>query len=186
VKRFWPEALVKYRRIVGDQAEIRVETSKRNVGRFAFAETLQGAYGGEARVSLVSHDSMNSTGKELLDGLGWFDSVRGKRQNNINPQSPQNMRTFRTRLAVALCAAVLLAGTTVRAADKTYQVTGPILELTATSITVQKGDEKWQIARSGDTKVTGDLKIGAKVTIYYKMVATDVEVKAGKTDTKKK
>ena len=96
------------------------------------------------------------------------------------------MTTFRTKLAAALCGAVLLAGTTLRAADKTYQVTGPIIELSATSITVQKGDEKWQIARSGDTKVTGDLKIGAKVTIYYKMVATEVEVKAAKGDSKKK
>ena len=79
----------------------------------------------------------------------------------------------------------MLAGTAVRAADKTYQVTGPILELTANSITVQKGDEKWQVARSSDTKVTGDLKVGAKVTIYYKMVATEVEVKAAKGEKKK-
>jgi hypothetical protein len=49
-----------------------------------------------------------------------------------------------------------------------------------TTITVQKGDEKWEIARNGKTKITGDLKVGAKVTIYYRMIAAEVEVKEGK------
>lgn len=56
-------------------------------------------------------------------------------------------------------------------------MTGPVLEVTPTTITVQKGDEKWQIARGKDTKVNGDLKVGAKVTIHYRMVAAEVEVK---------
>ena len=60
---------------------------------------------------------------------------------------------------------------------KTYQVTGPILELTDTKIVVQKGDEKWEVARTPDTKVTGALKVGAKVTISYTMSAKSVEVK---------
>ena len=71
------------------------------------------------------------------------------------------------------------------AADKTYQVTGPVLEVTDTTITVQKGKEKWQLARTKDTKVTGDLKVGAKVTIAYTMTAVTVEAKAdGKADAK--
>jgi hypothetical protein len=61
---------------------------------------------------------------------------------------------------------------------KTYQVTGPVLEVTPTTITVQKGDDKWQIARDKSTKMSGEPKVGAKVTIYYRMVATEVEVKA--------
>jgi hypothetical protein len=56
-------------------------------------------------------------------------------------------------------------------------VTGPVLDLTPTTVTVQKGDEKWQIARDKSTKVTGDLKVGSKVTIYYKMVAVEIESK---------
>jgi RNase P/RNase MRP subunit p29 len=76
-----------------------------------------------------------------------------------------------------------------KAADaKTYQVTGPVLELTPTTVTVQKGDDKWEIARDKGTKMTGDLKIGSKVTIYYRMVATEIEIKdakgAAKGDTK--
>ena len=63
---------------------------------------------------------------------------------------------------------------------KTYQVTGPVLEVTDSTVTVQKGDEKWQLTRDQATKVKGDLKVGAKVTIEYEMVAKGVEVKADK------
>ena len=80
-----------------------------------------------------------------------------------------------------VCGAALLAASTLNAADaKTYQVTGPVLEVTPTTITVQKGNDKWEIARDSKTKITGDIKVGAKVTIYYTMVATEVEVKQAK------
>ena len=74
----------------------------------------------------------------------------------------------------SLVAAVALAfaGTT-----WAYQVTGPVLEVTDSKIVVQKGKEKWEIARTPDTKVTGDLKVGAKVTIEYTMTAKTVDVK---------
>jgi RNase P/RNase MRP subunit p29 len=62
-------------------------------------------------------------------------------------------------------------------AAKTYQVTGPVLELTSDMIVVQKGSDRWQIARDAATKVTGDLKVGSKVTIEYRMTATSVDVK---------
>jgi len=63
---------------------------------------------------------------------------------------------------------------------KTYQVTGPVLEVKDDVIVVQKGKEKWEIARDKTTKVTGDLKVGAKVTIQYQMKATEIEVQADK------
>jgi len=73
------------------------------------------------------------------------------------------------------------------ASPKTYQVTGPVLEVRDDAIVVQKGKEKWEIARAADTKVKGDLKVGAKVTIEYKMTATTVEAKDdGKADPKAK
>jgi hypothetical protein len=78
---------------------------------------------------------------------------------------------------LALTAALSLSATSVFAADS-YQVTGPVLEVTETKIVVQKDKEKWEIARTADTKVTGDLKVGAKVTIHYTMTAKAVEVKA--------
>ena len=68
---------------------------------------------------------------------------------------------------------------------KSYQVTGPILALTENVITVQKGDEKWEIARTAATKVDGKLAVGSRVTIHYKMSADSVEVKdAGKSTDK--
>lgn len=74
----------------------------------------------------------------------------------------------------AFSSVALAAGT------KTYQVTGPILEMNDSMIAVQKGKDRWEIARDSSTKVTGDLKVGAKVTITYTMSATEVEAKADK------
>jgi len=90
---------------------------------------------------------------------------------------------MKTRLLAAtlLCGSLLAASPLIAADAKTYQVTGPVLEVTPTTVTVQKGDEKWEISRSKSTKITGDLKVGAKVTIYYRMVADEVEVKDAKT-----
>lgn len=77
---------------------------------------------------------------------------------------------------------ILLAVTALAIASSTwaYQVTGPVIEVTDTKIVVQKGKEKWEIARTPDTKVTGDLKVGSKVTIEYSMTAKSVEVKSEK------
>ncbi len=79
--------------------------------------------------------------------------------------------------AVGALLAVLLAAPLFAAAPKTYQVTGPVLEVTNDMIVVQKGQDRWEIARDASTKVTGDLKVGAKVTIEYRMTAASVDVK---------
>jgi hypothetical protein len=85
---------------------------------------------------------------------------------------------------IFIFASFLFIASSFAAAAKTYQVTGPILEVTDTKIVVQKGDEKWEIARDATSKVEGDLKVGAKVTIEYRMTATTVTVKAEKADVK--
>jgi hypothetical protein len=88
-----------------------------------------------------------------------------------------------------LLSAFLFASTVVLAAGlNTYQVTGPVLEVKDDAIIVQKGKEKWEIARDKDTKVTGDLKVGAKVTVQYTMKAASIDVKpdAKKAGAKKK
>jgi hypothetical protein len=96
------------------------------------------------------------------------------------------MKTIARTLRCA-CAALLLIGQAAFAADaRTYQVTGPVLEVTPTTITVQKGADKWEINRDASTKVTGDLKVGSKVTIQYTMSATEIAVKGGKTSSEKK
>jgi hypothetical protein len=43
-------------------------------------------------------------------------------------------------------------------------------------IAVQKGQDRWEVARDSNTKVMGDLKVGATVTITYTMTAGEVAV----------
>jgi len=86
--------------------------------------------------------------------------------------------------------ALLVASTAFAAPVKTYQVTGPVLEVKEDRIVVQKGKEKWEIAKDKDSKVSGDLKVGSKVTVQYSMKAASIEAKAdakaAKKDKKKK
>ena len=89
-------------------------------------------------------------------------------------------QTRLARLCVFAVAAVVLIGAAFAAAPKTYQVTGPVLAVSPDTIVVQKGNDKWEIARDAGTKVSGDLKVGAKVTIQYRMVATSVDDKPAK------
>lgn len=89
------------------------------------------------------------------------------------------------KLFFSLTLAAGLVATSLHAADtKAYQVTGPVLEVTPTSIVVQKGEQKWEIAKDKSTK-GGDVKVGDKVTVYYSMTATEIEVKPAKKADKK-
>jgi len=87
--------------------------------------------------------------------------------------------------SVVVAGTLAFSSTASAAGTKTYQVTGPVLEMNDNMIAVQKGKDRWEIARDSSTKVTGDLKVGAKVTITYTMTATDVELKAAKSSAKK-
>ena len=90
------------------------------------------------------------------------------------------MRSFNKFLAIPALAIAMLVASTAQAA-KTYQVTGTITKLTDKIITITKSnDEKWEIDRDASTKVKGELKEGAKVTIEYTMTAATVEVKDAK------
>ena len=88
-------------------------------------------------------------------------------------------------LAAALGVSTLLPGAVFAATAKTYQVTGPVLEVSADMIVVQKGKDRWEIARDSSTKMSGDVKVGDKVTIEYRMTATSVEAKAAPKSSKK-
>ena len=54
-----------------------------------------------------------------------------------------------------------------RAPKSDYQLTGSVVEVDNDHIIFQKGDEKWEFAHDKDTKTTGTLKAGAKVTVKY-------------------
>lgn len=90
-----------------------------------------------------------------------------------------------TRLAVcvvALVVAALLA--TASAAVKTYQFTGVVKTADAASFSVEKSAKETWTFDKGDVKTMP--KVGDKVTVHYKMVATDIEAKPAATPAKKK
>jgi hypothetical protein len=89
---------------------------------------------------------------------------------------------MKSALSLLAAASLALSSAAFAAGAKTYQVTGPVLEVTDSMIVIEKGakKERWEINRDANTKVTGDLKVGEKVTVTYTMTATEAEVKAGK------
>lgn len=89
------------------------------------------------------------------------------------------------RLALAVLLAALAVPALARQ-PKPYQVTGEVKEVSDDLIVVQKGKEKFEIARTPDTKVTGELKPGGKATVEYRMTATTAEAKAEKSAKKSK
>jgi hypothetical protein len=92
------------------------------------------------------------------------------------------MKLSRTLSALVLAAALSVPSI---ARAKTYQVTGPVLEVTDKMIAIKKGSDRWEIDRTPDTKIDGDLKVGSKVTIYYHMTAEKVESKGSSEKSEK-
>jgi hypothetical protein len=91
---------------------------------------------------------------------------------------------MKTTSILAIASALIGFSNSVHAASGTYQATGPVLEVTDSKIVIQKDTEKWEIARTPGTKVTGELKVGSKVTVHYTMTAASVEVKTPATPAK--
>ena len=92
-------------------------------------------------------------------------------------------RFFGTLMVGAFLAAASLASA------KDYQVTGPVVDVKDDAIIVKKGSDNWELARDKDTKTTGEIKKGDRVTIKYKMIATSIEGKEApksKAETKAK
>jgi uncharacterized protein YxeA len=91
--------------------------------------------------------------------------------------------------ALWLCAIVIVAltvgfGIGITAAAKTYQFTGTVKVNDAGTLTVEKSaKETWTFETNKDTK--GTAKVGDKVTVIYKMVATDIESKPATSAVKK-
>ncbi len=88
------------------------------------------------------------------------------------------MKTLRVVLAVAVLAVFSGPAFAVDLKSDSFQVTGTIEKIDDSTITVMKGKERFHITKDAATKVTGELKAGAKVTVHYKMYAVDIEAKA--------
>ena len=92
-------------------------------------------------------------------------------------------RVLLSVLVVVLLITAFVAGG--YAAGKSYQFTGTVKAADGGTLTVEKSaKEVWQFEVSKDTK--GTPKVGDKVTVSYKMVATDIETKPAAAATKKK
>jgi hypothetical protein len=90
-----------------------------------------------------------------------------------------------TVVAVLLIALALALAAASYAAAKSYQFTGVVKAVDATSLTVEKSaKEAWQFELAKDTK-GGPPKVGDRVTVYYKMVTTEIEAKPAATQNKR-
>ena len=93
-----------------------------------------------------------------------------------------------TIFSLIAAVSLVLSSVTFAAGVQDYQVTGPVAEVSDTMIVVEKGakKERFEIARDSNTKMSGEVKKGDKVTVHYTMTATNVEAKAAKADKGKK
>ncbi len=95
---------------------------------------------------------------------------------------------MRRVLWIVMIAALLIAAFVVGgyAAAKSYQFTGTVKAAEAGALTVEKSaKETWQFDVPKDVK-GGTPKVGDRVTVYYKMVATEIESKPATTAATKK
>jgi len=93
-----------------------------------------------------------------------------------------------TIFSLIAAVSLVLSSATFAAGVQDYQVTGPVAEVSDTMIVVEKGakKERFEIARDSNTKMSGEVKKGDKVTVHYTMTATEIEAKAAKADKGKK
>jgi len=83
---------------------------------------------------------------------------------------------FLLSLAVTL---TLLLGVTVF--GQTTSITGKVLAVTSSTITLQTGTDVWDIKRTQTTTVNGTLKVGSSVTVTYS--AADGQKREGGVST---
>jgi hypothetical protein len=84
---------------------------------------------------------------------------------------------MKTNTAFSLIAVISLA-LTGGAFAAGYQIKGKVTKVGKSTFTVDTGKQKAEIARDANTKVKGDLAVGAEVTVNYMMHATSVDSKA--------
>ena len=95
------------------------------------------------------------------------------------------MKRMTAVLGIAALALGIGFGAGLTAATKTYQFTGAVKSNDGGTLVVEKSaKETWTFSTDASTK--GTAKVGDKVTVYYKMVATEIESKPAATTPAKK
>ena len=84
-----------------------------------------------------------------------------------------------TKRTLAITLGAALVGTVIgwAAAAATYQKTGIVKEVGASTFTLDLGKEEWRFYTDGSTQGADAVKAGQKVTVTYKQVATKIEAK---------
>ena len=91
------------------------------------------------------------------------------------------------KIAAVLVVLVAILTIGAYAATKTYQFTGIVKTADGDTFTVQKSpapNDTWEFTKDASTK--GTFKVGDKVTVKYKMIATEVEASAAPAAKPKK
>jgi uncharacterized protein GlcG (DUF336 family) len=93
---------------------------------------------------------------------------------------------MKTKTALSLIVAVnsILSSAAYAAGAKTYQITGTVVSSTSSMVTLQKGNERFEIdVDPATTKGSAELKVGSTVTVSYVMSATKIEAAAGESSS---
>jgi hypothetical protein len=73
---------------------------------------------------------------------------------------------------------MIIAVTASAAGSKTYMLSGTVTDVKGDVFTVQKDNAKYEMTRDAAAKVNGEIKVGSKVSVAYKMTATTIVVTA--------
>src|SRR5207245_1045167 len=121
----------------------------------------------------------NGTALYLKKTLTLESPADANRLNRTDRKGSNRHMKIKLLLSLLAAASLAFSSAAFAAGAKTYQITGTVVEMTGSKITVQKGTEKWEIDLDPTTKATGDVKVGATVTITYVMSAMKVEGSLG-------
>lgn len=79
--------------------------------------------------------------------------------------------------AVPCEAAVPVGKGAMLGATRPIRITGQVVDVREDAIVVQKGKEKWEIARHPAATIKGDIKRGARVTVDFRAIAANIQVR---------
>jgi uncharacterized protein YxeA len=90
------------------------------------------------------------------------------------------------KILIVVCVIFLITAVAYAAQDGIRKATGELVKITAESVVIKRGKGEMVITRDAATNIAQNLKVGEKVTVEYKMIATSVAVKDTKTSKTKK
>jgi len=75
-----------------------------------------------------------------------------------------------------LLAWTLMASLPAAAEPKTVRITGLVSDVRDDMVVIDKGKDRWEVARTPGTAVKGNLQKGARISIEVRMSAAAIEV----------